>query len=644
MKTFELIKFLKDKGKIASSDIDKFEISTQEIQELCVKFNWSIFQRDLSDGTYEIVFKDEDDNEITDFSSYDFVEEYIPISIQFACQEDIEKLKLVVPGMSETFIDPKVAEVIIDPGQIVYTHRKNSKKSNLHGKKTIDYFNDWREMPEFYYNFKLDCYAKITFKFNKKEYDIERLSVILDQMVTEKTDSLWYPKKEINDFNYYRVIGGDTDPKYPIYIVSKGRSWMHRTHTSFWLSAMRVHHYICVEPSDFENYSNCILNQSEYCHILQMDMEYKKLYNTLSDRLGNINSTGSGAARNFCADYSRKNGFHWCWILDDNVRGFYRIWRGRKIFSFTPEIFCSLERFVERYTNIGLAGLNYSMFLVNQDQRPPYVTNSKVYSFGLWNLDCPFVAQEGRYNEDVIQSLKILEQGWCTVQWNLYTGNKLRTQTCKGGNTEEIYGKEFGGTFSKTQMLVERFPQYAKLVWKFSRWHHVVDYTSFTQKLKIKPEYEYLYDYDYNKIDENGAYIVRIPKELHLTENDNRTYLEKMFPKGCPEDVTRSMNYCVDDRVNIELRNFWPDEEVKKCDKVFIRSTDILRSMAYGSKEAKIIDNPLFAEEEKTEEKNDEQKADDTHETPAENLNVEKLAIEINELKKMNSAFDINEL
>jgi hypothetical protein len=54
----------------------------------------------------------------------------------------------------------------------------------------------------------------------------------------------------------------------------------------------------------------------------------------------------------------------------------------------------------------------------------------------------------------------------------------------KGGNTEEFYRHE--GTKNKSQMLVDLHPDVTKLVWKFNRWHHQVDYRPFKNNLLIK--------------------------------------------------------------------------------------------------------------------------------------------------------------
>ena len=57
-----------------------------------------------------------------------------------------------------------------------------------------------------------------------------------------------------------------------------------------------------------------------------------------------------------------------------------------------------------------------------------------------------------------------------------------------GGNTEEFYKTD--GTKDKSQMLVDMHPDVAKVVWKFNRWHHHVDYRPFKKnRLAIDPRF-----------------------------------------------------------------------------------------------------------------------------------------------------------
>ena len=91
----------------------------------------------------------------------------------------------------------------------------------------------------------------------------------------------------------------------------------------------------------------------------------------------------------------------------------------------------------------------------------------------------------------------MLKAGWCTIQFNAFLQQKMTTQTIGGGNTQEFYHKEGvvkegnryadTGTLAKSQMQVRVHPDVSELVWKFKRWHHHVDYSSFKKnKLLLK--------------------------------------------------------------------------------------------------------------------------------------------------------------
>jgi len=135
-----------------------------------------------------------------------------------------------------------------------------------------------------------------------------------------------------------------------------------------------------------------------------------------------------------------------------------------------------------------MAGPNYEMFVCRREPVPAIVFNTRIYSCNLILNAAPF-RWRGRYNEDTILSLDMLSAGWCTVQFNAFLQNKLVTQRVKGGNTDEFYAKE--GTSPKSQMLVDVYPQHARLMWRFNRHHHYVDYRPFRgNKLKRVADYD----------------------------------------------------------------------------------------------------------------------------------------------------------
>lgn len=109
--------------------------------------------------------------------------------------------------------------------------------------------------------------------------------------------------------------------------------------------------------------------------------------------------------------------------------------------------------------------------------------NTRIYSCNLIRNDTPY-RWRGRYNEDTDISLRMLKDGWCTVQFNAFLQEKIKTQTLKGGNTGEFYAKE--GTGPKSEMQVAMHPDVSRIVYKFGRIHHQVDYTWFKNHKLIR--------------------------------------------------------------------------------------------------------------------------------------------------------------
>ena len=99
------------------------------------------------------------------------------------------------------------------------------------------------------------------------------------------------------------------------------------------------------------------------------------------------------------------------------------------------------EEFTDRYTNIGLSGMNYQWFAKQKQVIPPFLANTRIYSCILIRNDLPF-RWRGRYNEDTDLSLRVLKSGLCTVQFNAMLALKMVTaMTMRGGNNDELYGR-----------------------------------------------------------------------------------------------------------------------------------------------------------------------------------------------------------
>ena len=285
-----------------------------------------------------------------------------------------------------------------------------------------------------------------------------------------------------------------TNPKYPVYIISKGRH--ESMYTSRSLARMHVPHYIAIEPQDEANYEACL------------DTFGIREYVTLLIAPFSNHGDGPGRARNWCWDHSMAMGAKRHWVMDDNITDFYRLHENVRIRVGSGVCFKIMEDFVDRYKNVKIAGPQYRFFCAPNQKYPPYVKNTRIYSCLLIENDCKH-RWRSRYNEDTDICLNVLKDGDCTVQFNAFLQGKGATQTLKGGNTEEFYHKEIGydaetgeaiqadetlevkdrynvaGTVAKSQMLVDMHPDVAKMVFRYGRWHHHVNYEPF-KKLPLK--------------------------------------------------------------------------------------------------------------------------------------------------------------
>ena len=254
------------------------------------------------------------------------------------------------------------------------------------------------------------------------------------------------------------------NPKYPIYVISKGR-WDSRL-TSKALERMKVPYHIVVEPQEYKYYSDVIDKQKI------LTLPFKNL------------GQGSIPARNWVWEHSIQNGHLKHWILDDNIYDFYRLNRNARHIVQTGTIFVCAEDFTDRYENVLISGFNYRFFMVPTDKHPPYYLNTRVYSAILIQNTIQH-RWRGRYNEDTDLCIRVLKDGYCTILFNAFLQEKAGTMTLKGGNTDELYADD--GRLKMAKSLQEQHPDICTITWKFGRWQHQVDYDVFKKnKLRRK--------------------------------------------------------------------------------------------------------------------------------------------------------------
>tara|TARA_R110000744_G_scaffold200786_4_gene319905 strand:- start:351 stop:1229 length:879 start_codon:yes stop_codon:yes gene_type:complete len=256
-------------------------------------------------------------------------------------------------------------------------------------------------------------------------------------------------------------------PKYPVYVISKSR-WDSRL-TSKALEFLDIPYHIVIEPQELEQYANVI--------------DRDKILVLPFSNLGE----GSIPARNWVWEHSIGIGAKSHWIMDDNIRDFYRLNNNRKYRTKSAGIFRAAEDFVDRYKNVVKSGFNYDYFCLNNEKYPPYYVNTRIYSCILLRNDIPH-RWRGRYNEDTDLSIRILKDGYCTILFNAFLAGKTPTLTMKGGNSDELYKQddEMDGRLLMAQSLVDQHPEIVRVVHKWGRYQHSVDYSSFKKNRLVR--------------------------------------------------------------------------------------------------------------------------------------------------------------
>lgn len=262
------------------------------------------------------------------------------------------------------------------------------------------------------------------------------------------------------------------NPKYPVYVISKGR-WESRL-TSKALEAIGVPYRIVIEPQELANYAAVI--------------DRKKILVLPFSNLGQ----GSIPARNWVWEHSIAEGHGRHWILDDNIRRFYRAHANKKYRMTDGSGFRAIEEFSDRYMNLHIAGMQYMFFSPSKNAAPPIIFNTRIYSCILLSNEISH-RWRGRYNEDTDLSLRILKNGDCSALFLAFLCEKMATMTMKGGNMETLYKQDaqFDGRLEMAKSLQQQHPDVCRIIRKWGRWQHHVDYRPFKgNKLIRKPGVE----------------------------------------------------------------------------------------------------------------------------------------------------------
>jgi hypothetical protein len=249
-------------------------------------------------------------------------------------------------------------------------------------------------------------------------------------------------------------------PQYPVFIVSKGRAYNPLTANNF--EKAGIDYLIAVEPQEAKEYEAKLGKQ----RVLVLPFANLGL--------------GSYPARNYCWEYAKARGHKYHWIFDDNILHFVKWINGKRIPS--DDKINEALKYVESFINknrIDISGFEEPNFVVKPPARP-FKINCHVYSAMIIKNDLPY-RWRLKYNEDIDLCLQVLHGGGTTASCVYYMADKNSTVVKqKGGNQDELYkGNDPRKKLLKAKMIEAQWPQYAKTVVRFNRFHHLINWKQF---------------------------------------------------------------------------------------------------------------------------------------------------------------------
>jgi hypothetical protein len=272
------------------------------------------------------------------------------------------------------------------------------------------------------------------------------------------------------------------NPRYPIFVPSKGRHTPEQALTAKTFARWGVPFRLVIERQEVDDYWKLLAG-------LGLDPEPHVLVLPFRD-MGT-----SQPARAWIHERAIEEGHARHWNLDDNLIEFRRLWKGRRIPCHAGVALRVCEDLSDRFENVAVSGLNYQMFVPAETPVPFYI-NCHVYSCTLINHAAP-IRWRLRYNEDTDLCLQALAtRKWCTIALNAFMANKLKTMAMGGGNTASLYDAGDGGArdtatrgrLRMAQTLEEHWPGFVKTRWRFGRPQHSVNWKAFETKLKLRED------------------------------------------------------------------------------------------------------------------------------------------------------------
>ena len=336
----------------------------------------------------------------------------------------------------------------------------------------------------------------IWFKIFGDEMEITTLKMNLDKRKlkdhdskmkykpTGKTLSCWFP---FQHDTYGEDISKNLYSRHDIYIISLGRYEYLDTAKS--LEKMKQKFFIVVEPFEFELYKTR-MEGWKYGTVLSCGTDF------------HILKEGSKHVRNWIHHRNISNRSTHYWLLDDNMKGWFRHHRNQYCKVLDGSCFYYVENMQKHFKNVGICGHSYKSDVPAIDKGRSHLNvNSKVYSSFLIDVklckkleDGSMNMWRGKYNEDIILCIDSLKLGLSTFTTTQYLVNKMTTGKRKGGNQLDLYktkGNKNWDSKLKTDYLMETFIDlFKKDLIQYSdrrgkKYHHYVNWKELERIYKV---------------------------------------------------------------------------------------------------------------------------------------------------------------
>lgn len=240
-------------------------------------------------------------------------------------------------------------------------------------------------------------------------------------------------------------------PRYPVYVPTKGRAHFTKGTINALQESGTPFHFTVVE-AEVDQYTEAFGDEG----MIVLPAEVTNLLET----------------RNWIRQHSIDTyGARRHWQFDDNIRNFMRRVGGKCLVCDAGVAIRLCEDFTDRYENVGIAGMNYSTFVRDEQAMPPFYVNQHVYSASLIDNEMPYTWRL-IYNDDTDLCLQVLSGGLCTILFNAFCVEKVATMTVSGGNTNQLY--EDDGRLVMSRSLERMWPGIVSTDRRFKRPQHVV--------------------------------------------------------------------------------------------------------------------------------------------------------------------------